>query len=293
MTMRPRAGLRLVLAAVAGAAAPLRSRALFGVGDIVFDPANVTQTINVLRQAQQQVDRLGSLLGVSTRQYDQLVQLAVAAGDAAKSAGTALPATGDELATLVRSIPGLAGADAAGLLNSAGQLDAFMGLSFSDWVAAVEHPLDFYRQLLVGPAIERAGATAGASGPTLAYAQWYGQSSDEDRYNGATRAASDLAGLMASDWLESARQRRVNLQLLAAGGTAAETTAAAARTQADQQSAQAQLTAATNRILVESAAQGAGAAEAQVRISGAQQQLEAAAADERRDAAEMALDGSE
>ena len=63
-------------------AAPAAARAVFGVGDVVYDPANTTQTINVLRQAQQEFDRLGTLLGVSTRQFDQLVRLSTAVGKA-------------------------------------------------------------------------------------------------------------------------------------------------------------------------------------------------------------------
>ncbi|MGH7997448.1 MAG: hypothetical protein ACREFX_13965 [Opitutaceae bacterium] len=272
---------------------PLRARALFGVGDVVFDPANVTQTINVLRQAQQQVDRLGSLLGVSTRQFDQLVQLTAAVGSASASAPGSAPAGPDRIKSLLAGLAGFGNADPAALLNSSGQLDAFLGVPLSAWVAAVENPLQSFRQVLVEPALERSGSAAGLDGATAAYLQWYAQGSDEDRFNGAGRSASDLAQLMSADWLQDARSRRVDLQMLAAEGQAAETQAAGARTQADQQSAASQLAANTNRILLEAAAQNVGASEAQVRATGAQERLQEDERDSRRNAAEMALDGAD
>jgi hypothetical protein len=285
-------GCRLALAGLA-LAWPRPSRALFGAGDIVFDPANVAQTINVLHQVQQEVDTLGSLLGVSTRQFDQLVQLTTAMGSATVSGPGAVPPPADRLQTLLQGVPGLQNQTASGLLNPTGQLDAFLGLPLSGWITAVEHPLTFYRQVLVAPAIERAGGAAGLDSGTVAYLQQYAGVSAEDQFTAGTHLAGDLAQLMAADWLAGARERRLNLQALAAGGQAAEAQAGAARTQADQQSAQAQLAATTNRILLETAAQHAAALEAQVRTAGAQQRLQADDNAARRDAAEMALDGSD
>ena len=271
-------------------AGPARSRALFGVGDIVFDPANTAQTINVLRQAQQQFDRLGSLLGVSTRQFDQLVQLAAAVGNSAESAGFGGVLSAAQLQALVRAVPGLAAADLGALLNPTGQLDAFLGVPLPQWAQAVEHPTAFYRDLLVAPALARLGEAAGWSQPTQAYVQWYAARSAEDQRNLGPRAASDFAHLLNQDWLGAAQTRRVNLQALAASGQAAEAAAARAATLADQQHAQAQLSGRTNQILLEAAAQSGEAQEAAVRASGAQSRLLEDQSDARRDSAEMALD---
>ena len=269
---------------------PVRARALFGVGDIVFDPANVAQTINVLRQAEQQYDRLGSLLGVSTQQFDQLVQLSSAIGNSSESAGFGHVLASAELQALVRATPGLANADLGQLLNPNGQLDAFLGLSLAQWTQAVENPTAYYRNQLIAPALARLGQSAGWSAPTVAYAQWYAAQSPEDQANLGAHAASDLAQLMNQDWLQAAQVRRVNLQALAAGGRAAELQAGQAATLADQQHAQAQMSGRTNQILLEAAAQNGDAQEAAVRTAGAQSRLLEAQADARRDAAEMALD---
>ena len=287
MTIRP---FRRWLLASLLLAGPARSRALFGVGDIVFDPANTAQTINVLRQAQQQFDRLGSLLGVSTRQFDQLVQLAAAVGNSAESAGFGSVLSAAQLQALVRAVPGLAGVDLGALLNPNGQLDAFLGVPLPQWLQAVEHPTAFYRDLLVAPALGRLGEAAGWSQPTQAYVQWYAAQSAEDQRNLGPRAASDFAHLLNQDWLGAAQTRRVNLQALAASGQAAEAAATRAATLADQQRAQAQLSGRTNQILLEAAAQSGDAQEAAVRASGAQSRLLEDQSDARRDSAEMALD---
>jgi hypothetical protein len=271
-------------------ACPARAWALFGVGDIVFDPASVAQTINVLRQAEQQYDRLGSLLGVSTRQFDQLVQLSAAVGDSSEAAGFGPVLSGPELQALVQATPGLEHADLAALLDPNGQLDAFLGVSLPAWIQAVENPMTFYRNQLIAPALSRLGSSAGWNAPTTAYAQWFAAQSAEDQANLGSRATSDFAELMNQDWLQAAQLRRLNLQALAAGGRAAEVQASRAATLADQQHAQAQMSARTNQILLEAAAQNGEAQEAALRTTGAQNRYLEAQADARRDAAQMALD---
>jgi hypothetical protein len=271
-------------------ARPSPTRALFGVGDIVFDPTNTAQTINVLHAAQQQLDRLGSLLGVSTGQLDQLVNLATALGNALESGPFRLPLPPSQLEQLVRGIPGLENADLGALFDANGLLDAFMGVPLDQWVQAVENPDSFYRDMLANPALERLGSSAGLAPPAIAYAQWFAARSPEDQRNLGAGAAADISNLLADDWLGSARQRRVNLDGLAAASGDAGSRAGKAQTLADQGHAQAQLSADTNAILLESAAQNAGATEAAVRAAGVQTMMLRDEGDIRRNAEEMRLD---
>lgn len=289
MRGRMNAWLRLSLLALP-LARPAPTRALFGAGDIVFDPANTAQTINVLHEAQQQLDMLGSLLGVSTRQFDQLVDLATALGNAAEGASYRLPATPEQLGQLVRSIPGLEAADLGALLDPNGLLDAFMGVPVGQWAQAVENPNSFYRNILVDPALERLGASAGLGSQAIAYAQWYAARSPEDRNNLGAGASADFSSLLADDWLGGARQRRVNLEGLAAASSSASGQAAGAQTLVDQQHAQAQLSAQTNAILLESAVQSADATEVAARAAGAQNEILRTQGEIRRNAGEMQLD---
>jgi hypothetical protein len=269
---------------------PAAAYGLFGAGDIVFDPSNTAQTINVLRQAQQQFDRLGTLLGVSTRQFDQLVNLAAALGNPAEAAAFAQPLSPAQLQSAVRALPGLQDADLAALLDPNGLLDAFMGVPLAQWAQAVENPNAYYRAILVDPAIARVGAAAGLASPAIAYAQWYAARSPEDQANLSTRAAVDLSNLLEGDWLQNAKQRRVNLQALAAGEQDAGARADRAQTLADQQHAQSQLSANANAILLQSAVQNADAGEAAVRAIHAQNQILQDQDESRRNAEEMRLD---
>jgi hypothetical protein len=271
---------------------PAPARALFGAGDIVFDPANVAQTINVLHAAQQQIDSLGSLLGVSTRQFDQLVSLAVAIGNAGESAAFGAGLSPAQLEQLVRGVPGLENADLGALFNTNSQIDAFLGVPLSVWAQAIENPDAFYGANLVDASIARVGASEGLSSPAIAYAQWYASLAAADRQNLGALAAADIAGTLADGWLQGATQRRVNLQALSAASQAEGDRARQAQTLADQQHTQAQIGSLTNQILVESAAQAADAREAIARSEGAQSQLLLQADETRRNDAEMRLDAA-
>lgn len=283
-----RLGVRL--AAAAALAWPMAARAILGVGDVVYDPSNTAETINLLRQAQQEFDRLGSLLGVSTREFDQLVSLAAALGDPTEAAAFSQPLTPAALQDLVRGLPGLGQADLGSLLNQEGWIDAFFGQAPSAWEQAVGQPDASYRAILVAPAAERAGGTGAPAGAAADYSRWYSSLSPEDQYTLAGRAAVDFSDLLAGDWLGRDLQRRTNLEGLAAAAQAARDLAARARTSADQQRAQAQIAAGTNGILLQSAAQGAEAAEAEVRAVQAEVRMLQEEADGRRAEAIVRLD---
>jgi hypothetical protein len=285
---RPEVALHLLLFLLL---LPAKTYALFGVGDIVYDPSSVTQMIDLVKQAQQQYNRLGSLLGVSTQQLNQLVALATALGNPAEAAAFSRAATPDELALVVHGIPGLETAQISQLFRSDGTLDVFLGVSVPGWIAAVENPAAYYRQALLQPAAARWGSGNSTPLSAAGYTQWLAGRSAEDQLNLAPRAAADLAGLMSSEWLQSARMRRTNLQTLATGNQADAQAATQARTLADQTNVQAKLGVRTNQILLEAATQTAAVQDETLRTVGAQQALLRSERDERRDAAAMLLDG--
>jgi hypothetical protein len=269
---------------------PFAFLALFGAGDVVFDPENTAQTINVLHAAQQQIDRLGTLLGVSTKQFDQLVALATAIGNASEASAFGAGPSPRQLQDTVRSTPGLQDADLGALFDTNGLLDAFMGVPPAQWAQLVGNPYAWYRSVLVNPALARMGAPADAARPASAYAAWYGSRSAEDQANLGARSAADFSSLLSDEWLGDGWQRRVSLQGLAAGARDAGARAGQAQTLADQQHAAALLGAGTNSILLESAAQNAGAHEAMVQAAAAQNELLRDADETRRDATVMTLD---
>ena len=254
-------------------ARPVPSWAIFGVGDIVFDPSNTAETINVLRQAQEQLQRLGALLGVSTQQLDQLLELTTAIGNAARAIPYARALSPAQIQGIINSIPGLEGVDLKTLFNPLGQLDVFMGVPLDRWIKIIEKPNEYFRTILVNEAIQRVGAAIELEDPEISYVQWYASRAVTDQYNLSVRAAVDLSNLLTDRWLERTKERRVNLQALSAANQEAQTKASQAETLIEQQHAQAHLGVNTNAILLETAAQTADANEAAVRAVHAQNQL--------------------
>lgn len=286
--MKSRPYLRLAIIALIFAH-PLTSRAIFGVGDVVFDPENTAQTINVLLQTEQEVQQLGTLLGVSTQQLTALLQLGSSIGNAAEATSYSQPLTPIQLQASIGSIPGLQGSSLNALFNTNGQLDVFMGVPLSAWTQSVQSPNDYYRTILVDPAIERVGGSVGMSTPEVAYTQWYAARTPEDQYNLRTTASVDLASLLTNGWLQTTQQRRVNLQALASANQDAQTKGAQSQTLTDQQHAQNQASTTTNSILLETAAQNAGANEAVIRAVHAQAELLSDQTEAQRNADQLRL----
>jgi hypothetical protein len=279
----------LLAAVLAAAVWPSRAHALLGLGDVVYDPANTAQTINLLRQAQQEFDRIGSLLGVSTRQLDQLLALATALGNPAEAAQFARPLTAAQLQDLVRSLPGLAGADLSALLNPQGMIDPFLGVPPPAWAVGAGRADAEVAAITSAPGTERAGVATSAN-PAAGYAAWYASLQPEDQANQGRRAAVDLSNLSAGAWLQGGPQRRTNLQALAAADQQAGATAGQARTASDEQHAQAQLAASTNSILLETAVQGIESSEAGVHALQAGNAVRQEQAEDRRNADVLRID---
>jgi hypothetical protein len=230
------------------------------------------------------------MMGVSTRQLDQLLQLALTIGNRGEAEAFLATPSSLQLEALVRSNPGLETANLAGLFNTTNQLDAFIGLSLDQWIQSVENPQTYYRDLLIVPAIARIGASYDLSSPAISYLQWYTTRTSEDRNNLTAAAPADLAHLLSSDWLGRARERRLNIQGLAAASQDAQSKAAQAQTLADQAHVHAQLQSNTNAILLETAAQAVDAQEAAVRAADSQNLLIQEASETQRNSAEIRLD---
>jgi hypothetical protein len=241
--------------------------AIFGAGDLVYDPANVAQTINVVKAAQSQLDKLGSILGISTNQLDMLTNLVSYIGNSSNLRSVNHILNQQELLDLFSSDPNYKNSNLNALLNSNGILDAFLGMSMDQWILAIENPTDFYRKALINPAINRLGSTSGLSNPTITYTQWYATQTPDDKINLNFKIQNDINDLMNSDWLGESKTRIINLQELATRSKSALNNATNATTLADQQRSQGQLESINNDILIESAAQNASGQQAVLRTS--------------------------
>ncbi len=243
------------------------SYAIFGAGDVVYDPANVAQTINVVKAAQSQLDRLGSLLGISTNQLDTLTNLTKSFGDSSNLNRINHILTPKDLSDILNTNPAYHNYNLNTLVDINGILDAFLGISFDGWIEAIENPLNFYSASLINPAISRIGASTGIPNPTIAYTQWYATQTINDKANLNLKMQNDITDLMNTDWFSESKTRKINLQELATRSKYAENNSANATTLTDQQRSQGQLGSINNEILIETAAQTVAAQEAVLRTT--------------------------
>ena len=244
-----------------------KSYAIFGAGDIVFDPANVAQTINVLKAAQGQLDMLGTILGISTKQLDQLTNLAFALGNITDSKSISPALTDLQINDILKFTPGYDTLNLNKLFDKNGILDAFMGVSLKQWIQAVENPTNFYRQNMINSALARIGSNADLTSPTIAYTEWYSTLSLDERHILNDKANADLSDLLNSYWLGESKTRLVNLQELSVQSRAASDESIKAASLSDQQRTQTQLEGITNNILLEAASQTESGQETVIRTN--------------------------
>jgi hypothetical protein len=241
--------------------------AIFGAGDIVFDPANVAQTINVLKAAQGQLDMLGTILGISTKQLDQLTNLAFALGNSTDSKSISPALTDLQINDILKFTPGYDTLNLNKLFDKNGILDAFMGVSLKQWIQAVENPTNFYRQNMINSALARIGSNADLTSPTIAYTEWYSSLSLDERHILNDKANADLSDLLNSYWLGESKTRLVNLQELSVQSKAAYDESIKAASLSDQHRTQTQLEGITNNILLEAASQTESGQETVIRTN--------------------------
>ncbi len=246
------------------------SLAILGTGDIVYDPANVAQTINVLKAAEAQLDRLGTLLGVSTRQLDQLTGLAIAIGNAKDSIQTSSLINGSLISASLNEVPDIQTTSVNTLFDTNGLLDAFMGMKLDQWIMAIEKPTDYYRREMINPAIARIGSSSGLTTTAIDYTQWFAAQTSEDQSNLSPKVEYDISNLLDSQWLAETKTRRINLQQLSVQAKQASDTANSAANLSDLQRTEVQLGKVTNEILIETAAQAASSQESSLRTNAAQ-----------------------
>lgn len=207
--------LRIVLLAVIVTALPCRMFAIFGIGDIVFDPAAYAEIVNLYNQGTQMVGSLRNMSQMATQQRDSLRSINTAVGDASALLSMPRAFTAAQFATLLKSIPGLEGVKLEKIFNQNGALDIFMGTPIGDWKATIENPYNYQANILKGRAISNIGQSLGANNEEIAFASWLSgqQGGTLDRNRSAI--LSSAADLALKRWLETAKKRRDTLQVAA------------------------------------------------------------------------------
>lgn len=236
--------------------------ALFGVGDIVFDPQNFSQTVKIVAQYEQQLQKLATIIGIETGQLETVTAVQKAIGNASDFANFPRNPSSNDVLGFMRKVPGLEGAglgDVGKLFNSAGVLDLFMGTSVQDWKRMVQDPSDYFGNTLMNRATERIGGELGMNQSEIGFSKWVGQMDDSQRRSNRSNIASAAADYMLERWYKSAKDREAARQEQAARNAAIKETADKASTQNEMLAAQSALMNETNNILLKSAAESSQA----------------------------------
>jgi hypothetical protein len=119
---------------------PSKAFALFGIGDIVFDPTNYAK--NLLTSQYTQMTNTVTR-DINTATAAQLTQLQNVRNLLSNPTDTNNPIAGMALAELtnkMRTIPGMERFDAAALIRGQSPLDMFMGQGYETWRNVISNP---------------------------------------------------------------------------------------------------------------------------------------------------------
>ena len=153
---------------------PCRSFALFGVGDIVFDPTAFVQLVQTYGNEVSQLEQLGSMVGLNTQQLGTLNAINSAVGVVS---GNVSPntITGNQLAALSQGL----GIDANGALSTvfqnsgpfAGALDVFMGMNMDTFRNTQSAPWHALETWAVNQSLGELGASVGLNSNEVAFTE--------------------------------------------------------------------------------------------------------------------------
>ncbi len=241
---------------LAGFLFPLRAFAIFGIGDIVFDPANYAQIISVVNQLQNHGQILGQVLGVDTEQLNQLTTIRDVLGTAQRLQNFPRNPSPSDVLGLLRQTPGfenLGLGDLSKLFNSSGVLDVFMGQPASQWKETVSDPMAHFGNALYGDAVNRLGGDLGLTTAETQFVGWMARMDPGERTANRLNIAENAADLILNRWLQATEQRQKAKAELAARIGADNAAAGQAQSVNEQMAAQTRQLTTNNNILLNNA----------------------------------------
>lgn len=223
-----------------------RSWALFGVGDIVFDPTAFFNLTEQYGELQSQYDELSSILGVAQQSAGYLNQVQQAIGQV--KAGVNLNQAGiNSLTSLTQGMGidlsgsfstnigglGISGNVMAGTGNGpggsapstgnnlakmfqtsgpfAGSLDVFMGMNLNSFQGTMS-PVQNFLSWATNNSVNAMGVSVGLSDPEIGFSAQIALMPDSARAKNKTQIASAIADMHANSYMNNASARRVSMQ---------------------------------------------------------------------------------
>ena len=194
---------------------PCRSFALFGVGDIVFDPTAFVQLVQTYGNEVSQLEQLGSMVGLNTQQLGTLNAINSAVGVVS---GNVSPntITGNQLAALSQGL----GIDANGALSTvfqnsgpfAGALDVFMGMNMDTFRNTQSAPWHALETWAVNQSLGELGASVGLNSNEVAFTEHIASMDPATRQHSQSQISTGLAKLALNRYAQANEQRRLAIQ---------------------------------------------------------------------------------
>jgi hypothetical protein len=187
--------------------------ALFGVGDIVFDPTAFGQLLQQYAQEGQQLNTLGNIFGINTAQLTSLsgiqASLGVSLGDGNSGALS--------LSSLSSVAQGL-GIDPS-TINSlyqqtgplAGSLDVFMGTSLNSFMGT-QSPIQNFSNWATNQSMGALGISVGLGDPSIQLATTVGNMPPDQQVANQSAIAGTIANLQSQSFNSGATSRRTAIQ---------------------------------------------------------------------------------
>jgi hypothetical protein len=211
--MKSKAKYLLILFLAVSGFSP-RAFALFGVGDIVFDPSNYAEIIQLYNEGRQQVDSLSGILGINTQQLTTMNGVLSSMGTAGNLTNFPTGISQNQLLSLVQGQLGVQGMDLSSIgkfLNPTGVFDVFLGQPTSQWQQMVSSPLGYFGSTLRSDATTRIGGNIGQTPPEIAYTQWVGAMTPSEVSANSTGITLTASQLLLNDYYQDAQTRHNTL----------------------------------------------------------------------------------
>lgn len=206
---------RLQLVVLLAVVAPVRSFALFGVGDIVFDPTAYSQLLQTYAQGEAQLNALGSVVGLSQEQLGSLKNINTAIG-VAKPGLNPKDLTAGQIAALSQGL----GVDVSGALAlvykkdgpMAGALDVFMGTTLDSFRSERATPWTAFANFSSQSALSALGTAAGLNSAEIEFARTLARMSAGERRANSAAISRGLSALASARYAASGERRRLAIQ---------------------------------------------------------------------------------
>jgi hypothetical protein len=217
--------------------APRPSYALFGVGDIVFDPTAFAQLIKDYQEYEQMTAYLNQMAGYENSQLNTLNSMNSVLGPQHTTANP-FSSSNQSVLGAVASIPGINQASLGSSFYTSGplsgSLDIFMGMPVATYTSTYANPWTNFTNYALSSVVQSVGADIGLSDQQTAFANWAAKQVANNATGNQRALGLGTMEVLINQYAQNQQQRRQLLQTHASAVATAASQADAAKTVQDQ-----------------------------------------------------------